>query len=376
MNETMSSTCRASLSTRVLENAILNLKEYRTGARVLTSLPRYVLVELTRGCNLACPMCRSSKVSVAGTSMPSEILRKVEEQLFPTAELIDLRGWGESLILNDFPRILHRAATLASAIRVVSNLSFRCPDALKELCHARAYVAVSIDSANDQTLQQLRRGANARLIRSNLKQLADNYYERWRSTERLCIQATLQRPACTDLFRLAELASDCGISEIRLSAVSVSHNSPLSLRGHVTQVDEAVGRLVDRAGQLEVRVIGLTALGSLGVAPRNAPCFHPWGYACVTYDGRVGYCDHLIGPHFDDLLLGDLNKQSFVQIWNSPAWQHLRAVHTSDYPSCRGQFPKCESCYSFRNTDLEPHFVLGETHVVLTKGVSEGLHPG
>ena len=48
-------------------------------------------------------MCRNPGEVPATLRMSDEMFARVEDELFPTADLIDLRGWGESLILRNFP---------------------------------------------------------------------------------------------------------------------------------------------------------------------------------------------------------------------------------------------------------------------------------
>src|SRR5690349_6706086 len=106
------------------ENRRLNLREYSEGKTELISRPRYVLVELTQGCNLRCPMCRPEIVSTKGKSMSRERFWRIANELFSTAEMVDLRGWGESLILPDVEEFIRTTTRYGTAIRFVTNLSF------------------------------------------------------------------------------------------------------------------------------------------------------------------------------------------------------------------------------------------------------------
>lgn len=78
------------------ENAALNLEEIRLGSAELHSMPRYVMVELTQGCNLKCSMCRSRSIRYAEKEMDREIFRRTADLLFPAAEMVDVRGWGKA----------------------------------------------------------------------------------------------------------------------------------------------------------------------------------------------------------------------------------------------------------------------------------------
>ncbi|WP_239374320.1 hypothetical protein [Frankia sp. Cj5] len=102
------------------------MAEYESGAEVLTCRPLVVFLELTRDCNLHCAMCRSSSDSFRGMNMPRDILLEIAEELFPSAALVDLRGWGESTLLRDFGWNVEKALSYGTRLRLVTNaLSLR-----------------------------------------------------------------------------------------------------------------------------------------------------------------------------------------------------------------------------------------------------------
>ncbi len=55
-------------------------------------------------------------------------------------------------------------------------------------------------------------------------------------------------------------------------------------------------------------------------------------YFCIEHDGRVYPCDRL--THRNDLLFGDLSRQSLIEILNSPARLRYAEAVNSVYPDC------------------------------------------
>ena len=135
------------------QNRELSRAEYESGRTTLQSLPRALFVELTRACNLSCEMCREPGTISPSQRMSEALFARIEAELFPTADLIDLRGWGESLILAEFPDRARRAARSGAALRVVTNLSFRRDATLDLLAELGFYVGVSIDTADADLLR-------------------------------------------------------------------------------------------------------------------------------------------------------------------------------------------------------------------------------
>jgi len=337
-----------------LRNRALNLSEYREGRVRLASHPRYVMVELTRGCNLSCPMCRKRRVGFREQTMRAEVFAKVSAELFESAEMIDLRGWGESLVLPEFAECMRAAEISGAQTRVVTNLSFRQPAVLKALAAAGTHVTVSLDSAEPSVLAGLRPGAHLPLIEENLKTLSARYREIWGSAERLTILCTVQLPALAGLYKLAELAWECGVGEVRLAAVSVPAGSPLALCEAPRRVDQALSELAHACRRRGIAVVVTTQLGSMpengGIIP---PCIRPWAYVAVNYEGRLGFCDHLIGPVGDRFILGDLRTTPLQEIWNGVAWMELRREHVGRRDASGPNFSRCSRCYRHRYVEFE-----------------------
>lgn len=348
-------------------NTAVGRREYATGATVLESRPRFVMVELTRRCNLACEMCRTPDVNRHPQQMPEALFARLEEELFPTAELIDLRGWGESLILPQFPDRLARAARSGAGLRVVTNLSFRRPLVLEVLADLGAHIGVSLDTADAPLLFRLRRGARLDLIETNLRYLGERYAQAGRS-DRLCLYVTCQRPALRGLEELVAFAARCGVFDVRLAPVTTDPASPLSLQPVAEDLPALLTRLADTARPLGVRVTLTASLTDQSEPQLRSPaCLHPWTQFCVSFTGRVGFCDHLIGPMGEDYVLGDLSTSSVEEIWNGPAWIDLRRNHVARRDPKAPHFAECAWCYRNRFVDfddlLEPALAAGRVDV-------------
>lgn len=337
-------------------NSALNLAEYRNHAIKLQSRPQYVLVELTQGCNLACPMCRETRLSLKGRSMSLALFDRIAEQLFPTARMVDLRGWGESLVVPHLKHCVEVARDYGPEVRFVTNLAMRNPP-VDLLAESRAHVAVSIDSANAQIYQQLRRGADFKRFRANLAALVAAYARHNSSRELLTINATVSNPSLAGLPDLVDFAHDMGIVEICLFEVFAARAPDLSLAGQEQRVDDALDRVRKRISSKNVRVRLGTRLGTMPEKAAGGPeCLHPWSYALCAYDGGVGFCDHLNGPDGEDYILGSLNERSFEDIWNGPAWVELRREHVGARRGKAANFSECAWCYQHRNVDFEDWF--------------------
>ena len=331
-------------------NARLNRAEYDAGATSLRSRPRALFVELTRGCNLSCLMCRPSRLPVASASMSDATFHRIADELFPTAELVDLRGWGESLILPDIIERMEVVRIFGARMRVVTNLAFRRDDVLRALARHDAEVDVSLDTTNEALLKRLRGGADRQTIFRNLRILLQEHGR----VDRIRVLVAVQRPAIPTLPRLMQDIAEAGVRRVTFFSVSAPPESELSLGGQEADLDSAIRECGRIAGEAKVTLTLGTKLGGTPRNPLGMPaCIHPWAYCYLTHDGRVSFCDHLIGPSNAAYLVGSLTTTPFEEIWNGAALQAIRAEHLAGRRPTARQFRHCAWCYEEKYVDFE-----------------------
>lgn len=338
-------------------NSKLNFKEYQEQKTILESYPQYLIVELTRSCNLKCPMCRDSNKEFAGHKMSMDIFNKIDKELFDKAKLIDLRGWGESLILDNIIEIIERVAQKGAMIRFVTNLSYRRKDIFNVLAKYNCKIAISLDSADEKILNQIRGGANLKLIKVNLELLTSLYEQYQGNTDNISLLTTIQYPALNTLHQLIPFAAKFSIKHICLFPIAINPESILSLEYKDDEINSMLLKVSSLSKEYNINVIAGSKIGYLPTNPLNIPaCIHPWAYCYIAYNGKVGFCDHLIGPAYDNILIGDLNLNSFSEIWNSVQWQDLRLNHLIERNKFIHNFEHCSWCYENKYVDFEDMF--------------------
>ncbi len=289
--------------------------------------------------------------------MDSALFQRIAEELFPTVELVDLRGWGESLILPNIIELIRHTHSFGCDIRFVTNLSFSRETVLEALAEHHCYLAVSIDSAEYDILPKLRGNASLAKIKSNLVTLVKLYRAIHGSAERITLFCTVQRPALKTLESLVFFAAEVGVSEIRLAKVTAPKKPHLSLCGQDEAVIAALESVQNAARRNGIKVLVATHFAGLPENQHGIPsCIHPWTYAYINVRGEVGFCDHLIGPFARKLLMGDLNNTCFNKIWNSSRWQDLRREHLGPRRAEAPLFAHCDWCYRNRFVEFEDLF--------------------
>jgi radical SAM protein with 4Fe4S-binding SPASM domain len=340
-------------------NSKLNLQEYKQRKIILESYPQYVMIELTRGCNLRCPMCRDSNKEYSSQRLQISTLEKIEMSgLLEKAKLVDLRGWGESLILKGIDKIISRVAKTGAQVRFVTNLSYKvAPVVLETLAKYNCYVDISLDSSDPQILKKVRRGADLSVISSNLSSLLRMYSEYHGDTGRVGLTSTVQYPSLKSLHELILFAASHRVQKIKFFPVDVDIESTLSLQGKDCEVDEFISKAKHLAKIHKTNVLIGSKLGStFSSLPSTFTCIHPWSYCSISFNGDVGFCDHLIGPTFDSISMGNINSSSFQDIWNGEKWQGLRLNHLQSKCGGDEMSSHCTWCYQNKYIDFEDMF--------------------
>jgi radical SAM protein with 4Fe4S-binding SPASM domain len=355
-----------------------NLAEFESRATVLTSLPRVLFIELTENCNLSCPMCRSAGPFQPSRNMTPELFDKVAERLFPTAEIVDLRGWGESTILKRFPEYVDRTLAYGCRIRLVTNLTVPNEQLWRKLVRSGSLIAVSFDAGEAETFEVLRKGAKFDVVMRNLEILADEGRVSGIGTGNIHLNVVVQPAALPELTKIVELAAGLGLN-VQINPLTTGPDDPDNLVYHRELMLAELTRMAEAAQIADVDVQVNSSLDALWAQDDHADktCTHPWMYCYVNYRGQVGFCDHLIGAPAEQHLLGDLATTGFDDIWNGPAYRQLRAEHTAGRDGLSEKFDECKWCYhnryvDFDETSYEPY---QKHQVKLTPSLCGGFTP-
>lgn len=336
------------------DNRQLSIAEFEQGAVTLLSRPRVLFVELTENCNLSCSMCRSGGAFDRTKNMSPELFDAIARELFPTAELVDLRGWGESTILRRFPEYVEKTLEHGCRLRLVTNLTVSNEAMWRRLVSTGSLISVSLDTTDEELLHQLRRGAKLPVILRNLEILADEARASGTDPANIHLNVVVQTAALPSLHEIVHLAARLGFG-VHISPVTLDGADPDNLRYHYPAVAEALARTAAEAEKHQVEVRIDSSIAEMWAEPEHAAkmCTHPWMYCYFNHRGQVGFCDHLIGEHDRKYLLGDLTAESFEDIWNGPAYRALRAEHRGWTDGISDRFSACNWCYRNRYVDFE-----------------------
>lgn len=335
-----------------IANQQLNLDEYWDGAVRLHSRPLALFVELTQNCNLRCPMCRYGDKYRADWNMSEELYDRIAEELFPTALLVDMRGWGESTMLPHFAQFVAKATAHRVQLRLVTNGQSNRREAWDLMMRAHGMVTISCDAADPELYAKLREGGTIGRLERTVATIVAARDRYGAPRDNVHFNVVVSRDNLHDLVNIVALAGRLDVPRIVLNPLVTSFSDTSHLRYDLDATTAAYAAAAAAGRERGVTVqLGAAPDPSLAVPElvRQPPCIHPWSYAYVRYNGGVGFCDHMIGS--DRFAIGSLADGSFEDIWNSEDWVELRRAHIANRIPDR--FSPCRYSYAQRYTEFE-----------------------
>jgi len=337
-------------------NREINQSEFEAGVIQLTSRPRFLFIELTRACNLSCPMCRPTVQTGRRLHMADTILDQLIKEVLPYVECVDLRGSGESTL---DPRLLPLIRELAAdgiKVNLYTNLSTHRTNYWREMGGSPVNIAISVDAATPHLLEKIRRGISYKKFVCNLYDLQEG---RSRSSVNngLFFSAAIGDHNFQEIPGLIQLAAHYEVPLVRLNPLTLSTlSNPYSRIGvshdRIEQLQKALLEAVEisRSSGVAIEIAASLNNSNTGGFDR---CLHPWSYCVVEYDGRLVFCDHFVDN--ERAIMASLtDSSSFMDAWNSMQYQNIRKMHVEkDFSWTRDRGLECDWCYGNRFADCE-----------------------
>lgn len=344
----------ASLAQRIkILRGLLNGEEARTG-------PFYVDVDLTNRCNLKCVGClyhspyveaRPRGDSVAG-DMPFSLFERLCSELkaMGTTDLT-LQGAGEPMLHSDLPEIIQVAKSHGFGVELITNGTLLTRNNVEALVAARLdRLKVSLWASSADQYHDLYPGTDpgyfSKVI-EGLKLVAAVKTERSSDRPLLALYQPLNHQNFQKIDALVEMAHGTGCDGLlfaplgnvlgELPSIALGPEEERQARRSLSQARERLDSLglKHNIGQVLFRYqMGRDVW-------KRLPCYLAWLHARIRVDGSVEPCGRC-GAEVD---FGNVNKQPFPEIWNSPAIRAFRRrAMTIDGLASLGEQCDCSYC--------------------------------
>jgi radical SAM protein with 4Fe4S-binding SPASM domain len=292
-------------SVNLLKAGYSYLQSLVTRKSEIKGMPVSVSVELTNFCNLKCPQCLSGSGQMKRKQgfMEIELFRKVMQELTPYLYNVNLYFQGEPMLHPQFFTFLSLCNTTNSVVS--TNGHFLSEENSEKLAGSGLKkLIISLDGIDQETYSVYRINGNAEKVVDGIRNITSARTKQ-NSSLKIEIQFLVNSFNEHQIPQVKELAKEVN-ARLRLKSMQIIDKSEI---GSWLPIDKRFRRYLLKDGEYVIN--------------NSLPdrCARLWFNPVVTWDGKVVPCC------FDkdaEYVMGDLNTDSFSEIWDGPKYRIFR----------------------------------------------------
>jgi radical SAM protein with 4Fe4S-binding SPASM domain len=294
-----------------------------TGRASSMGMPLAVGAELTNHCNLNCPECNSGSGLMTRERgfMSVDLFDRIITELGSYLYNINLYFQGESMLHPQLSSILMKCREINSTLS--TNGHFLSPDNAEIIVRSGlGELIVSLDGMDQETYSSYRINGDFESVMVGIKNVSEAK-ERLTSPMKLTIQFLVNRNNEHQVHEAKRFAGEIKARFVLKSMQIINKNSYASW--------------LPSSGKFR----RYNRVGDDYIIKSKYPnwCSRLWFNPVITWDGKVLPCC------FDkdaDHIMGDMNEDSFIDIWNGPKYRLFRKSLLTD----RKMIKICRNCTS------------------------------
>ena len=308
----------------------LNARETAARAEVMRTTPRTLFLEITGRCPIVCLMCARRYRSWSYGDLDEGVFDSLA-QVFPRVGMVVLGGFGEPLVADDFDRTLHRLSSMGARVALQTS-GYRLTEerAADLVSGGLRHLHISVDSPEEETYTSIRPRISFSEVTSRIRQIVRLKREAETSLPTVHVVFVAMRRNVEQLPAMVDLVADMGADNLTVQYM-VAHGEDVrgeSLFYHQDLANEMLEAAEERAREVGLSVEFPSRFGA-GRRESAPTCTDPWRVAFIRWNGEVHPCCYAPSA----VVMGDLKKQSFWEIWNGPSYRDLRRrVNTENPP--------------------------------------------
>jgi radical SAM protein with 4Fe4S-binding SPASM domain len=271
----------------------------------IKSMPLSIGAELTNHCNLNCPQCPSGSGQMKRKRgyMDIELYTKVISELSPFLDNVNLYFQGEPMLHPQFFAFILNSQNLCTVVS--TNGHYLSEENCEKLALSQLKkIIISVDGTDQETYSTYRKNGDLEKVTNGLKSLKFSR-EKHHSTLKTEVQFLVNAHNEHQIPVIKQLAKNFNAT-LRLKSMQINDNRDMPawlpsiqrFRRYSKSGDDYVIR-----------------------NPMRDKCARLWFNPVITWDGKVVPCC------FDkdaEYVMGDLNTDSFRDIWNGPKFRIFR----------------------------------------------------
>jgi cyclic pyranopterin phosphate synthase len=305
--------------------------EWRTTG---TTAPVMVVIDPTFKCNHRCPGCHGLMGQDTAT-IPLDAFQRIARQIAETGvKAVSLGGGGDPSCHPQFGEVLRCLNRNGLQVGYYTNGELLRDDAISATIEACSWVRFSLDADGPEIHQLVHRCSPKAFekVVANMKRRVEARAEA--GSDIVLGAGYLVRPdTMSGMYGASKLCRDIGLDYIRIRPFFGYDNKPLCNEEEASEILKELDRCRElQTPEFEVNFpanrISWVASGDPKINYKRCNVHHFSTH--IGGDMKVYLCCHTVG--WEKYCLGDLNEQSFAEIWHS---ENRRKIYDSiDYRDC------------------------------------------
>jgi radical SAM protein with 4Fe4S-binding SPASM domain len=288
-------------------------------------MPISISIEPTTSCNLRCPECPSGLRSFTRPTgmMKKELFESIVGQL-PELSYMIFYFQGEPYLHTGLFDMIRYASRNKIYTATSTNAHYLNEESARQTVESGLdRLIISIDGTSQETYQMYRIGGKLEKVIDGAKNIL-----RWKKklkskTPHVIFQFLVVKPNEHQIDEVKSLARQLGVDEVKLKTAQIydfENGSDLipTMNKYSRYQKNGNGTYSTKHGLLD-------------------ECWKMWHSCVITWDGKIVPCCFDKDAHF---VMGDLNKNSFEEIWRGEKYDLFRrTLFTS-----RSSIEMCRNC--------------------------------
>ncbi|MBR3601205.1 MAG: radical SAM protein [Lachnospiraceae bacterium] len=284
--------------------------------------PIYVRIKPTNVCNQRCYYCGYADNNVIEDrnvdnreSIDWGLLKNTLYELHEMGtKAVTFSGGGDPLCYSSIKETLSLVAELGFDYSLITNGQALKDDKI-ELLKGAKWVRVSLDASNANTYKRIRNVDSYSQVIRNIESFA----EKKNQDCTLGINCVISKENHKEIYDICRLVKEIGVDNIKLSPVIEKKNNEEYHQEISFSVQEQLQRAIDNLETDKFKIVDGYTNNISSIKTYCRPykrCLIQEFFAVIGADAKVYRCHET--AYRKQGILGDLNKESFRQIWYKP----------------------------------------------------------
>ncbi len=295
----------------VTANLVKNISYGRSLCPDAFLYPIIAMIEPTRRCNLACPMCPvGSNQTYQAKDMPLDRFQKILDELKPFLIHLTLHNYGESFLHRYiYEMISYAKKEGVPDVNISTNGHIIDPSRVVD--SGLDEIMISLDGITQKTYATYRRGGRLERVLENIRALDAEKRKKKTQKPLMELQFIIMKHNEGEIDGFRDLASGLGADRIRFKTFNLQMSGPESCETGVEflPTDTDYTRYEDTQGRILKKHL------------EENRCKWPWERVVINTDGHVVPCCNDFDGRYS---MGNLFSTPFRDIWFGSKYNRFR----------------------------------------------------